>query len=429
MSSANRHRKTSPREPAVLGPSGAAADLTPVSFTPQARRGRVRAHPIVVALAMCACLLAVTSTSADASLMILLPIAVAGRPAAESRRGRPRVPDRETKQILVVGRNQRTRKHFETLETGASSPTRVVGVLDSYAHGHSRDDCADLLLKHDVQDFGDVSRLAEVLRRTPVDEVLVTLPIKSCYDQIQATFRTCEEAGITVSLCGNLFGTHLAVDQPSRSAPRLTYSPVPQSNLEQRLKRVFDIVGASVALILLAIPMLVIAIAVKLTSRGPVFFLQQRSGLNHRAFRMIKFRTMVKDAEARKSEIEHLNEQEGPVFKIARDPRITPVGRFLRKFSLDELPQFFNVLRGEMSLVGPRPPIPKEVEKYEWWQRRRLSMKPGLTCLWQVSGRNKISFRQWMELDLEYIDNWSLWLDVKLILKTIPAVLFGRGAS
>lgn len=407
-----------------------------------------RPSPFVVAIVVGASLGAFTTDARYASLMILLPIAVAGRPAAESRRSRPKAPDRETKQILLVGRNQRTRKHFEILEGQGSGAVTVVGVLDSYARGHSRDDCSDLLQRHGVQDYGDVTRLAEVLRRTPVDEVLVTLPIKSCYDQIQATFRTCEEAGVTVSLCGDLFGTHMpgSSDSPShrvsvhgtvsaptwgpaRSVPRLTYRPVPHSRLGLGSKRVVDVVGATIALTILAVPMILIAIAVKLTSRGPILFRQERCGLNHRTFRMLKFRTMVKNAEAMKRELEHLNEQEGPVFKIARDPRITPIGRFLRKFSLDELPQFFNVLRGEMSLVGPRPPIPKEVEKYEWWQRRRLSMKPGLTCLWQVSGRNKISFRRWMELDLEYIDHWSLWLDLKLIVKTVPAVLFGRGAS
>ncbi|HLU50141.1 MAG TPA: sugar transferase, partial [Planctomycetota bacterium] len=162
---------------------------------------------------------------------------------------------------------------------------------------------------------------------------------------------------------------------------------------------------------------------------GPVFFAQERLGMNHRPFRMLKFRTMVVNAEELKKELEAKNEMNGPVFKMRRDPRVTPVGRILRKLSLDELPQFLNVLKGDMSLVGPRPPIASEVERYEWWQRRRLSTRPGLTCFWQISGRNEIDFEDWMRLDLRYIDNWSLWLDVELILRTIPAVLRGRGAS
>jgi len=160
-----------------------------------------------------------------------------------------------------------------------------------------------------------------------------------------------------------------------------------------------------------------------------VLFRQRRCGLNGRIFTLFKFRTMVADAEERIGEVAHLNEMKGPVFKVRRDPRVTGVGRWLRRFSLDELPQLWNVLRGDMSLVGPRPPIPEEVARYERWQRRRLSMKPGLTCLWQVRGRNQIDFEEWMRLDLEYIDNWSPWLDLKILARTVPVVLSGRGAS
>jgi lipopolysaccharide/colanic/teichoic acid biosynthesis glycosyltransferase len=158
-------------------------------------------------------------------------------------------------------------------------------------------------------------------------------------------------------------------------------------------------------------------------------FRQIRCGLNGRVFTLYKFRTMVADAEHRRGELQHLNEMAGPVFKLRRDPRVTLLGRFLRRFSLDELPQLWNVLRGDMSLVGPRPPIPEEVAQYQRWQRRRLSMKPGLTCLWQISGRNDLDFDRWMQLDLEYIDSWSPTLDLKILLKTIPAVLSGKGAS
>jgi exopolysaccharide biosynthesis polyprenyl glycosylphosphotransferase len=171
------------------------------------------------------------------------------------------------------------------------------------------------------------------------------------------------------------------------------------------------------------------AIAIKATSEGPIFFGQVRAGRNGRKFTMWKFRSMVVDAEKLRAKLQHLNEMGGPVFKIKHDPRITAVGRFIRKTSIDELPQLFNVMMGDMSLVGPRPALPSEVEQYQAWQRRRLSVKPGLTGLWQVSGRNQVDFDEWMQLDLKYIDTWSLWLDIKIILKTIPVVLFHKGAS
>jgi lipopolysaccharide/colanic/teichoic acid biosynthesis glycosyltransferase len=174
--------------------------------------------------------------------------------------------------------------------------------------------------------------------------------------------------------------------------------------------------------------MLPAAILIKLTSHGPVLFRQKRCGHNGRQFVMYKFRSMIDNAEQRRLELEPLNEMDGPVFKSSRDPRITIIGKIIRRFSIDELPQVFNVLRGDMSLVGPRPPLPEEVARYERWQRRRLSMKPGMTCLWQISGRNEVSFEDWMKLDLTYIDNWSLLLDLKILLKTVPVVLLGRGA-
>jgi exopolysaccharide biosynthesis polyprenyl glycosylphosphotransferase len=193
------------------------------------------------------------------------------------------------------------------------------------------------------------------------------------------------------------------------------------------LKRILDVTGSGAALLLLSPLLALVAALVKATSPGPVFFVQERSGLNGRRFGCVKFRTMVADAEARKAEIEHLNEVNGPVFKIKNDPRITPVGRVLRRWSIDELPQLWNVLVGDMSLVGPRPPIPSEVVQYETSDRRRLSMRPGLTCLWQVAGRNTIGFAQWVKLDLLYIDTWSLAQDIKILLKTFPAVLRGTG--
>ncbi|MGH7269773.1 MAG: sugar transferase, partial [Polyangiaceae bacterium] len=199
--------------------------------------------------------------------------------------------------------------------------------------------------------------------------------------------------------------------------------------VQMAFKRLMDIAASSSALLVLSPLMIAVSVAIKLTSRGPVLFKQQRAGRHGRPFNMLKFRSMIVNAEELKAKLMAQNEQAGPVFKMARDPRITPVGRFIRKFSIDELPQLINVLRGEMSLVGPRPPIPAEVSKYEAWQRRRLSVRPGLTCVWQVSGRNQISFEEWMYLDMQYIDHWSLAHDLELILKTVPVVLTGRGAS
>jgi lipopolysaccharide/colanic/teichoic acid biosynthesis glycosyltransferase len=192
---------------------------------------------------------------------------------------------------------------------------------------------------------------------------------------------------------------------------------------------VLDFLMAFVLLVLLSPLLLVLAALIKLTSKGPVLFRQARCGLGGRKFTLLKFRSMQPDADLRREELEALNEMDGPVFKIRDDPRCTTVGRFMRKFSLDELPQLVNVLKGEMSFVGPRPPLPEEVERYEPWQRRRLRMPPGLTCLWALEGRSKLSFRRWMELDLQYIDTWSPTLDLKIFLRTIPVVLLGRGAS
>ncbi|HTQ78463.1 MAG TPA: sugar transferase, partial [Thermoanaerobaculia bacterium] len=194
-------------------------------------------------------------------------------------------------------------------------------------------------------------------------------------------------------------------------------------------KRVLDVALASLTLVLAMPAVGAIALLIKLTSGGNILFRQTRCGLNGRSFTLYKFRTMVEGAHEQRGELLHLNEMDGPVFKLKSDPRVTWFGRFLRKFSLDELPQLWNVLRGDMSLVGPRPPIPEEVAHYQRWQRRRLAMKPGLTCLWQISGRNNIDFERWMQLDLEYIDSWSPLLDLKILLKTIPVVLSGRGAS
>jgi exopolysaccharide biosynthesis polyprenyl glycosylphosphotransferase len=209
----------------------------------------------------------------------------------------------------------------------------------------------------------------------------------------------------------------------------LTFATMPTAPLALFVKRVVDVVVALLGLLLTAPLWPLLALAIRVGSRGPVLYRQVRCGLRGRRFVLLKFRTMVEDAEKLQTEVAHLNVMDGPAFKAPADPRVTAVGRLLRRSSLDELPQLVNVLKGDMSLVGPRPPIPEEVARYLPWQRRRLAMKPGITCLWQVSGRSKLDFGTWMELDLAYIDAWSLWLDLKILLLTVPAVFSGRGAA
>ena len=243
----------------------------------------------------------------------------------------------------------------------------------------------------------------------------------------------CEIEGVEAWLSADFLRTNIA--RPDFDAfgskPMLVFRAAPSVSWTLLLKHLFDRTVALIILILFSWLFLGIAIAIKLTSKGPVIFRQSRGGKNGRPFEMLKFRTMVTDAEMQRDELQRMNQMDGPVFKIDKDPRVTRIGHFLRRTSLDELPQFWNILRGEMSLVGPRPLPIYEVKRFETTaQRRRLSMKPGLTCLWQVMGRNRItSFREWVKLDLEYIDNWSLWLDAKILIKTVPAVLLGSGAK
>jgi len=248
---------------------------------------------------------------------------------------------------------------------------------------------------------------------------------------IQQCIGECQTRGITVELMvGEIFlesARREVVELPYGTAIRmLPYRKAPVSKL---LKRLTDMVVSALALAILLLPFAFIATLIKVTSDGPVLFKQRRVGMNGRIFYCLKFRTMVANAEELKESLEHLNEMSGPVFKIKQDPRITSVGRVLRKYSVDELPQLVNVLVGDMSIVGPRPPLPDEVAEYEPWQRRRLSMRPGLTCLWQISGRNNVDFNRWMHLDLKYIDEWSYLRDWWIILKTVPVVLLGHGAS
>lgn len=278
--------------------------------------------------------------------------------------------------------------------------------------------------------LGDVDSLPAILERQVVDGVIFCVGAGRL-GALEDLFLACEDLGIDTLVAANLF-PHLVAQvhlERLEEMALLRFTTVPHDPVALFIKRSFDLVASAAALAVLSPLLAVVALLVKATSPGPVFFRQERVGLNGRRFTCVKYRTMVADADRLKEDLEHLNEADGPVFKIRSDPRITPLGRILRKFSLDELPQLYNVLRGDMSLVGPRPPIPSEVEKYERWQRRRLSMRPGITCLWQISGRSDLDFETWMKLDLHYIDHWSLAMDFVILLKTIPAVISTRGAA
>ncbi len=283
--------------------------------------------------------------------------------------------------------------------------------------------------------FGTVPQLKHILETgeivEPIDEIVFAVTRKKL-DEMKQIFLLCEELGIRTRVAMNFFQNRVArlEIEELEGVPFLTFTTTPSNEAQLAAKRALDI-AISMLLLSLSLPAITIAaLAIKLSSPGSVLFKQKRIGLNGRMFTLYKFRTMIADAHERREEVAHLNEMGGPAFKAKEDPRVTPVGRWLRRFSLDELPQLWNVLKGDMSLVGPRPPIPEEVASYHRWHRRRLSMKPGLTCLWQISGRNEIQdFDRWMKLDLQYIDNWSPKLDMKILLKTIPAVLSGKGAS
>ena len=276
-----------------------------------------------------------------------------------------------------------------------------------------------------------IAELESVMAQEPVDEVFITLPREKYGHLVDAIVRLCEEQGIIVRVQSEPFDLRIArwqVDELG-GVPIVTIRSGPPDGWQLLAKRLIDVCGSAVLLTTMAPLLAAVALLIKLDSRGPVFFSQQRVGLNRRRFKLFKFRTMAAGADQQQAMLERLNEADGPVFKIKDDPRITRIGRFLRRYSIDELPQLFNVLKGEMSLVGPRPLPVRDIERIDThWHKRRLSVKPGVTCLWQVNGRSDVNFNHWVRMDLEYIDNWSLGLDLKILMKTIPAVLKGSGA-
>ena len=331
-----------------------------------------------------------------------------------------RSPERR---VLIIGSGRRARRFTETLTRWTATPMYIVGYLDPDPARVERSVLGYRIL-------GTISDITRVLKDHVIDEVVMAIP-RTMISQAEQIAQACEEEGVKFSVMADLFEVRVQRTQLVEfgQIPMLTHEIVVQAEWKLMMKRAIDIGAVLSALPFLLPVMGIVALAIKLDSSGPIFFLQERVGLKKRRFKMLKFRSMVHGADRMQAEVEHLNEAQGPIFKVANDPRITRVGWWLRRSSLDELPQIFHVLTGQMSLVGPRPMSTRDVDRFdEGIQRRRFSVKPGLTCLWQVSGRSQLPFTEWLRLDLQYIEHWSLRLDFKILWKTIPAVLKGEGA-
>ena len=326
------------------------------------------------------------------------------------------------KKLLVVGTGKRAENFIKTVEDNLSWGLDIVGLLSGDKSKVGLD-----FYGHRV--IGGNDETENVLHQNPVDEVIICVSTKR-FDQIRDILECCEREGVQVRLNSDFFGKlakRVRVDH-IYGLPIISFISTPDNEWALYIKRLMDILISGILLVILSPLFLIISILIKITSKGPVFYQWNVVGLNKKPFKSWKFRTMIPQADEIKPELEVQNIMKGPVFKLKDDPRITKIGKILRKFSLDELPQLWSVFKGDMSLVGPRPAGPHELKRYESWHRRKLSIKPGITCLWQVSGRNKIDdFDEWVKLDLKYIENWSLWLDLKILLKTIPAVLRGTG--
>jgi len=325
--------------------------------------------------------------------------------------------------VMVVGTGERAVRMARGLEQSSEYGVRLRGFLSESPGAPSS---IQLRALYKVLPICD---LQSILRQHVVDEVIFAVPSESL-SELEEVFLMCDEEGVRTRVSVDFFPHINSTVSLERfgETPLLTFSAAPYDEIRLLLKRITDIVIALAGLIVLSPFMLAVALLIRLSSPGPAIFCQVRCGLNGRLFLFYKFRSMVENAEALKKDLEHLNTRE-TAFKIPDDPRLTILGRYLRKFSIDEWPQLWNVLRGDMSLVGPRPAVPGEVEQYKRWQRRRLRMRPGLTCLWAISGRDNVDFETWMKMDMQYIDNWSLALDWKILLQTIPRVLTGRGAN
>lgn len=331
-------------------------------------------------------------------------------------------PAGSEKTVLIVGADKRGKNAVDVFLAHPDFNIRVIGFVDFHKTGFWR--------YRDIPLIGNVGEIEQIILKNQVDFVIMAAEPDD-YQQGQQVFNIIEKMGVKIFLLPHVYMQTISKCQTSslNGTPVLMYHSTSPNRAGMFIKEGLDRIGGMVGLLMFSPVLILAALAIKLESRGAVFYSQERAGVNGRLFNMFKLRTMIHNADKHKDKLKHLNEMSGPVFKIKNDPRITKVGRILRKLSIDELPQFYNVLRGDMSLVGPRPPLPKEVEHYQPWQHRKLSVKPGLTCIWQVSGRNQVDFDNWMKQDLQYIDNWSLQQDMKLLLKTIPAVIKTKGAS
>ena len=326
------------------------------------------------------------------------------------------------RRLLIVGTGRRAVYFLKKVTSHPEWGFKIIGAVDFEG--------AEINKKNgEIEVIGTLADLRRLVRTLAIDEVVFIVP-RSRLSDIEKSLYACELEGVRTTIAIDFFDFimyHFRLAE-IEDMPFITFETTLAKEWQLFVKRTADIIISGLAIIILSPVFLLTAILIKLTSLGPVFYLQKRIGLNGRRFILYKFRSMVKGAHRELTRLTSQNEMAGPIFKIKNDPRLTPLGRLLRKLSIDELPQLFNVFLGHMSLVGPRPPVLREVKKYEPWQRRRLSMRPGITCLWQVSGRNKIDFIEWMQMDLYYLDNWSLWLDFKILMKTIPVVLAGSGA-
>ncbi len=333
---------------------------------------------------------------------------------------------RNLRYILILGTNPRAVEFARRIETTPEWGYRNLGFVDLDWPG------LEEFRKSGFRIVSDRAGLPKFLRNNVVDEVAIYLPLRSFYEDAARVASLCDQHGIIVRFDSDIFGLRAAQawDEGIENEHVVATRAGRQGGFSLMIKRLLDIVSSLALLVILAPLLAFVGLLIKMTSKGPVLFRQERVGLNKRRFLIYKFRTMVPDAEARLAQLERLNEASGPVFKIKNDPRITSVGTWLRRTSIDELPQLLNVLKGDMSLVGPRPLPVRDFQGFgKDWQRRRFCVRPGITCLWQVQGRGSIGFEQWMKLDMQYLDEWSLWLDLKIMARTIPAVLKGSGAA
>jgi exopolysaccharide biosynthesis polyprenyl glycosylphosphotransferase len=326
--------------------------------------------------------------------------------------------------VMVVGTSERALALARGIEASAEHGIRLRGFLAEAPGAAAR---VKLDAAYEVR---PIVELTTILQKHVVDDIIFAVESERL-GELEEVFLLCDEEGVRTHVAVDFFphvNSTISLDRFG-ATPLLTFSAAPYDEIRLLVKRLTDIVIAAAGLLVLSPFMIAIALLIRLTSPGPAIFRQVRCGLNGRRFLFYKFRSMCQNAEQMQAAVAHLNTRDGAVFKIPRDPRLTLVGRYLRKFSIDEWPQLWNVLRGDMSLVGPRPAIPSEVDRYQRWQRRRLRMRPGLTCLWAIAGRDNVDFETWMKMDMQYIDHWSLGLDWKILLRTIPRVLTGRGAN